>query len=79
MIPILKSGVRYIVAKGSDDGTLEAGDHIWLERGLVHCREAQGWIDPKDADEALQGVEVTIDEQWLAKQAGKGGRLSETR
>lgn len=58
--------IVYVVTKGSDDGTLEVGDHIWLERGLVHCREAQGWIDPEDADEALRGVKLTLDDEWLA-------------
>lgn len=65
MTPTLEAGVRYVVTKGSDDGTLDVGDHIWLERGLVHCREAQGWIAPKDTAEAMQGVEVAVDEQWL--------------
>jgi len=65
MTPTLESDVRYIVTKGSDDGTLEVGDHIWLERDLIHCREAQGWIAPEDTAEAMQGVEVAVDEQWL--------------
>jgi len=60
----LEPGARYIVTKGSDDGTLEVGDHIWLERDLIHCREAQGWIAPEDTAEAMQGVEVMIDDQW---------------
>ena len=62
----MQPGIVHVVTKGSNDGTLEVGDHIWLERGLVHCREAQGWIDPGDADKALQGVEVAVDSQWLA-------------
>ncbi len=42
MTPTLEAGVRYVVTKGSDDGTLEVGDHIWLEDNLVHCREGKG-------------------------------------
>lgn len=73
---ILEPGVRYIVTKGSDDGTLEVGDHIWLEDDLVYYREAQGqprgkvpWITMGDIDKALQGVEITIDSNWLATYA----------
>lgn len=41
----MKTGIRYIVTKGSDDGTFQAGDHIWLlGDGSVACIEAQGWI-----------------------------------
>ena len=66
MTPTLEAGVRYVVTKGSDDGTLDVGDHIWLERDLIHCREAQGWIAPEDTAEAMQGVEVAVDSNWLA-------------
>ena len=69
----LEPGIHYIVTKGSDDGTLEIGDHIWLEDDLVHYREAQGqsrgkvpWITLGDIDKALQGVEISIDSNWLA-------------
>jgi hypothetical protein len=71
MTPTLESGVRYIVTKGSDDGTLDVGDHIWLERDLIHCREAQGWIAPEDTAEAMQGVEVMIDDQWYKSHISK--------
>ena len=72
----LEPGIHYIVTKGSDDGTLEVGDHIWLEDDLVRYREAQGqprgkvpWITMGDIDKALQGVEVTVDSNWLATYA----------
>ena len=63
----LEPGIHYIVTKGSDDGTFEIGDHIWLERDLIHCREAQGWIAPEDTAEAMRGVEVAVDKQWLQR------------
>lgn len=73
---ILEPGIHYIVTKGSDDGTLEVGDQIWREDDLVHYREAQGqprgkvpWITMGDIDKALQGVEVTVDSNWLATYA----------
>jgi len=62
---ILEPGIHYIVTKGSDDGTLKVGDHIWLEDNLVHCREGKGWIPLADTEEAMQGVEVTVDDNWL--------------
>jgi len=62
----LEPGIHYIVTKGSDDGTLEVGDHIWLEDNLVHCREGQGWLTLADTEEAMRGVEVTVDSNWLA-------------
>ncbi len=71
MTPTLEAGVRYVVTKGSDDGTLDVGDHIWLERDLIHCREAQGWIAPEDTAEAMQGVEVMIDDQWYKSHISK--------
>lgn len=71
MTPTLEPGVRYVVTKGSDDGTLDVGDHIWLERDLIHCREAQGWIAPEDTAEAMQGVEVAVDMQWLKARIGR--------
>ena len=61
MTPTLEPGVRYVVTKGSDDGTLEVGNHIWLERDLILCREAQGWIAPEDTAEAMRGVEVAVE------------------
>ena len=61
----IEPGIHYIVTKGSDDGTLKVGDHIWLESGLVHCREGQGWITLADTEEAMRGVEVTVDDNWL--------------
>jgi len=67
----LEPGMRYIVTKGSDDGTLDVGDHIWLERDLIHCREAQGWSAPEDTAEAMQGVEVMIDDQWYKSHRSK--------
>lgn len=67
MTPTLESGVRYIVTKGSDDGTLMIGEHVWLDNGgCLQSREGQGWIDPENVAEVLIGVEVAIDREWLA-------------
>jgi len=72
MTPTLEAGVRYVVTKGSDDGTLEIGEHVWLDsQGCLCSREGQGWIDPPDLDEVLQGVEVVIDDQWYKSRISK--------
>lgn len=61
----MKVGVRYIVTKSSDDETFEVGDHITLaEDGSINCREAQGWIDALDVEEATKGMEFEIDKVW---------------
>ena len=63
----MKIGAWYVVTKPSDDGTFEVGDHISLcSDGAVACKEAQGWIDADEATEAMAGVEVTIDSEWLS-------------
>ena len=68
----LERGIRYIVAKGSDDETLAVGDHIWIDGNDCLCsREGQGWIDPEDVAEVLIGVQVAIDKQWLATRTQK--------
>lgn len=72
MKPTLERGIRYIVTKGSDDETLAAGDHIWIDGNDCLCsREGQGWIDREDVAEVLEGVQVAIDNQWLAARAQK--------
>ena len=60
-------GIRYIVTRGSDDGTLEVGDHVELcDDGTIECREAQGWVSKEDAAAALAGVVVEVDHAWYA-------------
>lgn len=62
----MKIGAWYVVTKPSDDGTFEVGDHISLcSDGAVACKEAQGWIDADEASEAMSGVEVIVDSEWI--------------
>lgn len=59
---------RYIVTKGSKDGTFRKGDHIiFFENGDVGCVEAEGWIDAEDTEEAMKGMEYEVDEEWMKK------------
>ena len=68
----MKVGAWYVVTKPSDDGTFDVGDHISpCSDGAIACKEAQGWITAEDADEAIQGVEVTIDAEWLASKKAR--------
>lgn len=63
----MKIGAWYVVTKPSNDGTFEVGDHVMLlSNGDIACKEAQGWVDAKDAEQALSGAEVTIDVEWIA-------------
>lgn len=68
----MKPGIRYVVTGGSTDGTIVAGDHVWLDDdGALICREAGGWIAPKDVESATTGAEVEIDFGWLDQRAAK--------
>lgn len=61
----MEINTRYIVTKGSDDGTFEVGDHIILNTyGNIRCQEAQGWIDKEDVEEAMKGVDYRIDWEY---------------
>ena len=65
-------GIRYIVTRGSDDGTLEVGDHVELcDDGTIECLEAQGWVSKEDAAAALVGVTVEVDHEWHAARRAK--------
>ena len=62
----MKIGAWYVVTKPSDDGTFEVGDHISLcSDGAIACKEAQGWVDADEATEAMSGVEVIVDSEWI--------------
>jgi len=62
----VKIGAWYVVTKPSDDGTFEVGDHISLcSDGAIACKEAQGWVDADEATEAMSGVEVIVDSEWI--------------
>ena len=62
----MRIGAWYVVTKPSDDGTFEIGDHITpCPDGAIACKEAQGWIEANEADEAMAGVEVKIDAEWF--------------
>ena len=64
----MKPGVRYIVTKGSNDGTFGVGCHIHLhDDGSIICREAAGWIDPEHVDDATEGTQYEIDAEWAEK------------
>lgn len=68
----MKQGMRYIVKKGSADGTLQTGDQIWLDSdGTVSCRQALGWIEKEDVPEAMAGVEYEPDRAWAQRQIAK--------
>ena len=68
----LKTGLRYIVTRGSDDGTLLDGDRIQMDiDGALLCAEAKGFIPPEEAAEALQGAVLEIDKEWLEKEKQK--------
>ena len=68
----LKKGLRYIVTRGSDDGTLLDGDRIQMDiDGALLCAEANGFIPPEEAEEALQGAVLEIDKEWLEKEKQK--------
>jgi hypothetical protein len=63
---------RYIVTKGSTDGTFEVGDHISLNPdGSINCIEAQGWIEADDVASATEGMEVETDLEWYGRRKQK--------
>jgi hypothetical protein len=62
----MEQGMRYIVAKDSDDGTFVVGDKIeLLHDNAVGNWTVGGWIDAVDVPEATAGMEVEIDTVWL--------------
>lgn len=62
----MEVGKCYIVTKKSDDGTFNVGDHISkLADGSITCREAAGWIDAEDAEDATKGMECALDMSWI--------------
>lgn len=77
--PKLDVGVRYIVTKTRySDGTLQVDDHIQLQpNGDLMVREAHGWLDAKHVAEAMRGVEVEIDREWVEKR--KAALLAELK
>ena len=68
----LKTGLRYIVTRGSDDGTLREGDRITMaEDGSMGNLDAMGFLPPEEVEEALQGAVLEIDKNWLEKEKKK--------
>lgn len=64
----MEIGKRYIVTKGSDDGTFEVGDHIIRQvGGSILCVDARGWIDAEYVYEATQGMEIEVDQEWIER------------
>lgn len=69
MIPAdMRPGMRYVVTRGSDDGTFVAGDHIWmLSDGDIMCKEAAGWQEAADLPEVTLGMLVEVDAAWVER------------
>lgn len=66
MSEIMQIDKKYVVTKPSDDGTFEIGDHISMNKdGSITVREAQGWVTASDVTEAIKGMEVKIDQDWV--------------
>ncbi len=73
----MKPGMRYIVTKGSADGTFQVGDHISLHKnGDVSCIEAQGWIAAEYVSAAMAGVEYEPDRAWAKRQLERAERIA---
>jgi hypothetical protein len=71
----MKTGIRYIITKNSDDGTFEAGDRILLSKdGSIICADARGWIDKEDVEEAIKGMEYKADQAWVEAEREKLNR-----
>jgi len=71
-------GVRYIVTKGSEDGSFEVGDHVHLDtKGCIICREAGAWIDADEAHDATLGWCIEVDTEYAKlKEARLLGELN---
>jgi hypothetical protein len=68
----MKIGLRYVVTKGSDDGTFGRGDHIWASQdGSVCCQEAGGWIEAGCVAEGMLGIEFILDPVWAAREKAR--------
>ncbi len=64
----MEIGKRYVVTKPSDDGTFEAGDCICLHQdGTVGSFTAHGWIPAEEVPASTKGMEVAIDQAWVAR------------
>ena len=64
----LEQNKRYVVTKAGDDGTLELGDHIYIDGLVLISREARGWIAGEDIATSLAGVKVSIDTEYYEAQ-----------
>ena len=59
---------RYVVTKGSSNGTLSFGDHIIIQPdGSILCTNTRICLTPEEVLEDLVGVEYTFDNEWLIK------------
>lgn len=68
----LTLGNRYVVTKGSDNGTFEEGDHIYMQdEDHLICIGAGRWLDKDDVEEATKRMEVRVDIEWLQKKISK--------
>ena len=72
----MKHGIRYIVTKGSDDGTFAVGDKVWLlDNGDLMCKpslgDLGGWIQKSTIKKCIQGMEYEVDAEWAARRKAK--------
>lgn len=64
----MKIGKVYVVTKESDDGTFEVGDRISLQAdGDIICNEVGWCVDAKYVNDAIQGMEIEVDQEWVEK------------
>ena len=73
----MKKGLRYIVIGiKEDDGTFEIEDHLKVEEnGDILNGEARGWIEEKYAPEAMERIEVELDEIYYRNEIEHYQRL----
>jgi hypothetical protein len=65
---IMEKNKWYLVTKDSNDTTLIAGDHIYLDDdGTLICREAGGWIEKEHVAESLDGAEIEVDQDEIKR------------
>jgi len=58
--------VRHIITKGTECGTLQVGDHVYLMTdGTLLCKEAGGWLTVEEVESILPQVKMVIDREWM--------------
>lgn len=68
----MRVGIHYVVTQGSEDGTFEVGDDIYLcMDGAIVCTQGGGWIAADEVPEAMRGVQIAIDQEWVERRRAK--------